>query len=131
MPRTAAFVALAAFILLGPAWVQLGPGELKWFRSWQMYSGSGVGTCDVHFVRRTPKGREVPVDHVAVLHKRTTWTSTARQRRITDKSLMGTAKRLCRQMRAKDIRADARCATREGWEVKLTPDVNLCSPGLP
>ena len=54
--RTAVFLILASFIVLGPGYRQLAHGRCPLFRPWQMYRHIGLGYCDATFDLRFADG---------------------------------------------------------------------------
>lgn len=121
--RTATFVALALWIALAPGITQLFGVYNPWIRTWRMYSGKGQDTCDVDFYDRTD-GEDVLVDRLA--DDGGWWTLKPYQRRIVKANIGRTARSLCAQIGASDLRADAVCGTRSGWEVYMEREQNLC-----
>jgi hypothetical protein len=91
-----------------------------------MYRGVGLGLVDVRFVRQSPDGGEVPVDRFAALGYGGRADAPADVWRIVGRDgLARVTRRLCREAPG-DLRAHARLATNDGWEVLLDGDEPLC-----
>jgi hypothetical protein len=90
------FVAVAAFLIGGPFYVQVLGHESKWLRGWRMYGGRGGDWCFVHYFRYEPDGSTVPLDRFATLSIRKgsrAWYE-AREIRTRDQALLE-GKELC------------------------------------
>ena len=121
------FAVLSAYILFSPAARQVFEWRQEWFRPWVMFSGSGLEATEVRFVTRQADGTETPLDRFEMLAPDDA-AVRAKMKRVKDpataKSL---ARSMCRKLRSKsDVRVYLREATREGWNVSMSGEINMC-----
>lgn len=129
--RLAAFVVLAAFIVLGPLYRQVLHGELRVFRSWRMFRGLGHDICDVRYFRLLPDGRAVDVDRYALLGVARPPHAPKDIRMIESAAAAeGLARQLCERLPAgeRDLRMIARCGSRAGWVAVSDGGRDFCAP---
>ena len=113
--RLVAFIAIAAFMIAGPAAEQVFGVRTDWLRSWTMFSAIGVGVIDASFEIRRPDGALVPLDRFEMLGAprdgKLKWIQNREE-------LASVIKRLCTAAGpGADIRVRARQAARSGWQV--------------
>jgi len=123
--RLLAFMAIAAFMIAGPAAEQVLGVQTAWLRSWTMFSAIGLGVIDVSFEIRRPDGALVPLDRFEMLGA----PRNGRLKRIESRDeLASVIKRLCAAAgQGADIRVRARQATRSGWQTIHTDAENACA----
>jgi len=123
--RLFAFIAIAAFMIAGPAAEQVFGVRTDWLRSWTMFSAIGIGVIDASFEIRRPDGALVPLDRFEMLGAahdgKLKWIQNREQ-------LASVIKRLCSAAGpGADIRVRARQAARSGWQVIHTDAENACA----
>jgi hypothetical protein len=127
---------------IGFAWINFGPiytqvfhqGKTRWTRTWQMYRGHGTDLCQVAFYQRLEEG-DAPLDRLELLGHPNGKGAPKSVRRLPNREAVRMqARHLCVRLEApRDVRADARCATRSGWKTAFEREENLCTftPGAP
>ena len=123
--RLVAFIAIAAFMIAGPAAEQVFGVRTAWLRSWTMFSAMGLGVIDASFEIRRPDGALVPLDRFQMLgaprNGRLKWIQNR-------EDLASVIKRLCTAAgQGADIRVRARQAARSGWQIIHTDAENACA----
>lgn len=123
--RLAAFLAIAVFMIAGPAAEQVFGLRTTLLRSWTMFSAIGLGVIDASFAIRQPDGALVPLDRFEMLGA----PRDGRLKRIEDRSeLASIIEQLCTAAgRGADIRVKARQASRDGWRIVHTDARNACA----
>ncbi len=112
----------------GVTWMVLLPAAREiwrvpaWARAWRMYEGQGTDVCQVDYYEVRPSG-SVPIDRLAVLSPSSPApVDTLWLRNKTGVTAQGA--RLCKVLKASDVRAKARCGTRGRWS--YLEETNLC-----
>lgn len=123
--RLLAFMAIAAFMIAGPAAEQVFGVQTAWLRSWTMFSAIGLGVIDASFEVRRPDGALVPLDRFEMLGAprdgRLKWIQNREE-------LASVTRRLCAAAgQGADIRVRARQATRSGWQTIHADAENACA----
>ena len=118
-------MAIAGFMIAGPAAEQIFGVQSPWLRSWTMFSAIGLGVIDASFEIRGPDGALVPLDRFAMLgaprNGRLKWIKSPEE-------LASVIKRLCAVAgQGADIRVRARLGTRGGWQTIHTDAENACA----
>lgn len=125
--RLALVGVIVAFLAGSPAYRQVFGGRNPALRPWVMFSGYGTEYCQVAFHRRGADGDE-RVDRLAVLGQDAVWDAPRDVRRLkSEKEVRRQARQLCKALApGTDLRADARCATRQGWRSVMAREEDLC-----
>jgi hypothetical protein len=128
--RTIVFIALATFILVGPAYRQVFGGKNVLFRQWTMFSAAGSRYLDVRFSVRFPDGSEQPINYRDELGfsgqdkskiPRKVW-------RVRKDGWQPLATQLCKRLGSDaDLRLRSRVATPKGWRSFHDGSKNLCA----
>ncbi|HMI94349.1 MAG TPA: hypothetical protein VK509_23415 [Polyangiales bacterium] len=120
--RRIAFVGIAAWILLSPAYVQVLGGRGAPVRAWRMFHKRGIGICSAIYYDR---GRRV--DRYA-LFETTRAKAPPELRRITDEpSARAMGRLICARLGpAADVRVELRCGIQAGLRTVLDREANLC-----
>ncbi|MDX8442213.1 hypothetical protein [Mesorhizobium australafricanum] len=123
--RFLAFIAIAAFMIAGPAAEQVFGVQTALLRSWTMFSAIGLGVIDASFEISRPEGALVPLDRFEMLDA----PRDGRLKRIESREeLASIVKRLCTAAgQGADIRVRARQAARGGWQIIHTDAENACA----
>ena len=123
--RLATFVAIAAFMVVGPLAEQVFGLRSSYIRSWIMFSAPGIGLVDVSFTIRQADGTFVPLDRFDALNE----PRNGKLKRIDSrKEFAEIIDRLCAAAGAgADIRVVARQAVRKGWNTLDTGAQNVCA----
>lgn len=123
--RLLAFMAIAAFMIVGPAAEQVFGVRTALLRPWTMFSAIGLGVIDASFEIRRPDGALVPLDRFELLGA----PRTGKLKRIESREeLASVIKRLCTAAgQGADIRVRARQAMRGGWQIVHTDAENACA----
>lgn len=123
--RFFAFMAIAAFMIAGPAAEQVFGVRTPLLRSWTMFSAIGMGVIDASFEIRRPDGALVPLDRFEMLGA----PRHGKVKRIESRDeLASVIKRLCTAAgQGADIRVRARQAARSGWQIIHTDAENACA----
>jgi hypothetical protein len=125
--RAAVFSAISAWMLAGPVWAQLLDRPQPWWAiTWTMYSGYGTEVCAVQYWRRTENG-DRPIDRYRTFG----WDSLATVPRSVravqnPEHVVYQGQQLCDEIPADDVRADAKCGSKGGWELAFAREDNLC-----
>ena len=119
--RRIGFAVGAVYLLLLPG-LSAFTRVPTWVRGWHMYSGQGTQICQVAYYEPTDEG-EVAIDGLAVISPRGPPTIAMRWLR-TPAGVAVQGARVCKVLKATDIRAHARCGTRKFWANQ--PEPNLC-----
>lgn len=123
--RFFAFIAIAAFMIAGPAAEQVFGVRTALLRSWTMFSAIGMGVIDASFEIRRPDGALLPLDRFEMLGAP---RGGGLKRIESREELASVIKRLCAAAgQGADIRVRARQATRSGWQVVHTDAENACA----
>ncbi|RWE73897.1 hypothetical protein [Mesorhizobium sp.] len=123
--RLCAFMAIAGFIIAGPAAEQVFGVQSPWLRSWTMFSAIGLGVIGASFEIRGPDGALVPLDRFEMLGAPGGGNLKWIQNR---EELASVTKRLCTVAgQGADIRVRARLGTRGGWQAIHTDAENACA----
>jgi len=128
--RLTVFLALAAFICLGPAYRQVLGRRSDVLRHWTMFHGFGSQICDVRYFRHRADGESEAVDRFALLADApaTNDASGIRTIRGVERAEeIGT--QLCERLPAgeRDLRLIARCGSKQGWKPASDGSRNLCA----
>jgi hypothetical protein len=120
--RKFAFVAIAAWMLLSPAYVQVLGGRGGTVRAWRMFHKRGIGICSAVYYDR---GRRV--DRYA-LFETTRRQAPVELRRIVDEPAARAMGRLiCARLGpSADVRVELRCGVKAGLRSVLDREANLC-----
>ncbi|WP_320277647.1 hypothetical protein [Mesorhizobium captivum] len=123
--RFFAFMAIAAFMIAGPAAEQVFGVRTALLRSWTMFRAIGLNVIDASFEVRRPDGALFPLDRFKMLGA----PRNGRLKRIESRDeLASVIKRLCTAAgQGADIRVRARQATRSGWQTVHTDAENACA----
>ncbi|MEW6630574.1 MAG: hypothetical protein AB1440_06870 [Pseudomonadota bacterium] len=123
--RLCAFIAIAGFMIAGPATSQIFGVQTAFLRSWTMFSAIGIGVIDASFEIRQPDGALAPLDRFEMLGAprdgRLKWVQSR-------EDLDSIIKRLCAVAgQGADIRVRARQGTRDGWRTIHSDAENACA----
>lgn len=126
--RALAFYGILAFMVLGPAYRQIGHGSHPAFRQWVMFKGKGLGVADVKFFQVLPDGKEQAVDRFTILGFPSARRAPKGLFRIQSRQgVLKVAADMCRKMGpGTDLRAVTRWSTRSGWRAGFQGERNLC-----
>jgi hypothetical protein len=130
--RVALFVLIGGWIVLSPAYRQVFGGTSNWFPRWVMFHGFGRAVCDVRFFEVIDDGGEGParrlIDRFEVLGKERSWSTNKSLVRMSSKAdVRKVGRRLCSALGdGADVRALARCGSRDRWKAKLNAKTKLC-----
>lgn len=128
--RGVAFVALTAFIVLGPAKRQLFGKRDPMFRAWVMFSGIALNLVEVRYERMLPSGERVEVDRFEALGTTRRRAPKDVRRIVRKRGLESVNRRLCRRLGSEtDLRVHARIATKRGWKSLADGERNVCPSG--
>ena len=144
--RLSVFLMFAAFMTAGPFYSQLLGGNRVLFRSWTMFSGSGVGTIDARFTHVLDDGTEIVLNRHELLAEM--YRQQKKKRRegwfyrnwpkwksspgvfwlvhVRNGGSVLHARRLCEVVGSGSIRIDSRIARRRGWVPALDGKVIEC-----
>lgn len=131
--RTVALLLLTTWIVGGPLYRQVFGGKSKWVRAWVMFKTKGVGAVSGTLYVRDAAGEDQPLDRFELMgepepygmfdDRPPTWLWKVRE----EEGFSKLTKRLCRALGPDaDLRADARIATKKGWETLSERERNLC-----
>jgi hypothetical protein len=126
--RLTAFLAILAFLALGPFYRHVLHGTHPALRNWVMYRGVGYGLVDARFLRRARDGGAHPIDRFTALGYAGPADAPEEVWRIVGRAgLEALAWCLCARLGpGTDLRAHAREATARGWVVLAAGERNLC-----
>jgi hypothetical protein len=127
--RTAAFVAIAAFLLVGPAWTQVLDRESPVVPQWQMFVGYGLDVCKVRYAMVEGDAVTIPLDRYRTLGFTDRFDAPRQVWRVPSADVaLGIGQRMCRKVGepSPDIRVWATCARRSGWKNELNGETNVC-----
>jgi hypothetical protein len=124
--RRIAFVGVAAWMLLSPAYVQVFGGREDAVRAWRMFHRRGVGICSAVYYDHDRR-----IDRYALFGQQRA-SAPADFRRITDAAqarLM--AQQICTKLaeagaQTPDVRVTLRCGVMAGLQTVLDREENLC-----
>jgi len=131
--RAGILLLLGGWISFSPAYRQVFNGRSKWFPRWVMFHGFGRNVCDVQFFQIVPddEGGEQrkALDRFEVLDRKRSWSKNKSIVRMGSKTeVERVGKRICRALGPNaDVRAHARCGSRDTWKRKLRGKSNLCT----
>ncbi|MDC0715800.1 hypothetical protein [Nannocystis bainbridge] len=126
--RAIVFVAVAAGLLLIPAYRQLFGGRSRFVRDWELFNEVGVGLVVAEFSVRDGQGREAPIDRYAALGRERATAPRWLRTMTGEAGLMRVAGELCARLGSVDLRARARIATMRGWVLLHAGEHDLCRP---
>jgi hypothetical protein len=125
--RKLAFVLVAAWIALSPAYVQLFGGKTQLVHAWRMYHLRGIGICAAEYFQRDAR-----IDRYGLFGLDRKSAPDA-FRRITDvRQARAMGEQICLKLRALDaeaeldVRVRLRCGVLEGLRTLLDREENLC-----
>lgn len=115
--RAAVFAAVVLWMQAGPVAVQaLGQPRPPGTMTWRMYGTRGSDLCAVEWFTRAADGTLTPVERRGRL-----------RRYEGEVALRRASVRLCGELgRGTDLRARARCGSREGWVRVMDLERDLC-----
>ena len=124
--RSIAFLTLAVWIVLSPAYVQVFGGRPRAVRAWRMFHDRGVGRCSAVYYDRANR-----IDRYALFGLERA-TAPDEFRRIGDvHEARAMAQQICEKLRSAqpepDVRATFRCGVSDGMETLLDREENLCA----
>lgn len=124
--RGIAFALVAAYVVLAPAHWHVPGLAGAHLPDWAMFYRGGIHQCRVRYFTVAAGGALEPVDRRAVL--RLDRPGLGRRDRAMRKkaSVRHQAKKICKRLHVKDLRADAACSTMDGWKQVYDVDRNLC-----
>lgn len=127
--RMAAMVIIGGFFVTTPFLRQVVGVKAGWMRQWRMFATFASDLCEVQYLQREG-GVDTPVDRLAVLGHPDPRTAPRSATLLTKNGgIERQASELCKKLGPDtDLRADARCASMDGWQVAYTRDRNLCVP---
>jgi hypothetical protein len=122
--RMLVFTGIAAYMAIGPFYRQVLGGKSKYVRNWVMFSGANTDVCEVRY--HLADG--TPIDRYEVLGLEPWYTARKSVRKIGSvDEVWRQGRALCSKLgRGTDLRADAKCAKRTGWNWVMHGDLNLC-----
>jgi hypothetical protein len=129
--RLLVFLALAAFICLGPAYRQVLRQRSDILRHWTMFHGFGSQICDVRYVRHRGVGEGEAVDRFALLADAQASDDANGIRTIRSvERAEEIGRQLCERLPPgeRDLRLVARCGSKQGWKAASDGSRNLCAP---
>ena len=120
--RLIAFLLVAAWMLLSPAYVQVFGGPTGSVRSWRMFHRRGIGLCSAVYYQRGQR-----IDRYALFETRRA-TAPADFRRIADQAAaLAMGRRICERLGAgADVRLELRCGIKSGLRTLHDREANLC-----
>jgi hypothetical protein len=130
--RTAAFVAISAFLLAGPAWTQVLERDSAFIPQWQMFVGYGLDVCKVRYAMVEGDAVSIPLDRYRTLGFTDRFDAPRQVWRVPSADVaLGIGQRMCQKVDepSPDIRVWATCARRTGWKTELKGDKNVCRMG--
>lgn len=121
-----AFVGVAAWMLLSPAYVQVLGARASIVHAWRMYHSIGVGSCSAEY---DDGGRRIDRYALFGLQRRSAPAAFRRIASAAQARAMG--QRICELLQARagarhDVRVKLRCGTPEGLATQLDREENLC-----
>jgi hypothetical protein len=124
------FLALAAFICLGPAYRQVLGRRSDVLRHWTMFHGFGSQICDVRYSRHRADGELEAVDRFELLADAPSTDDANGIRTIrTVERAEEIGAQLCERLPVgdRDLRLVARCGSKQGWKPASDGSRNLCA----
>jgi hypothetical protein len=120
--RRIAFLGIAAYMLLSPAYVQVFGGRSGTVRSWRMFHKRGEGICSAIYYQDGKR-----LDRYALLGEQRR-TAPDDFRRITDEvSARAMGRRICDHLGpTADVRLELRCGIKTGLRTIEDREQNLC-----
>lgn len=124
--RRIAFLGVAAWMLLAPAYVQVFGGREKTLRAWQMFHLRGTGSCSAVYYARDRR-----IDRYALFGLERATAPASFRRIANEDEARAMAQRICAKLAETtaaplDVRATLRCGVREGQRTLLDREENLC-----
>lgn len=123
-------LAIAAFLVGGPALSQVGRVRSDYLPQWVMFTGFGLDVCAVDYWLVHPDGSTEPLDRFSVLGV-DAWREGPRKLwRVPNEAwAVKWGQRMCAELAESrpDLRARVRCAERGGWSLPLEGATNLCA----
>jgi hypothetical protein len=122
------FLAISFFMIYGPLYNQvLSSKKSKLFHSWDMFPGKALDFYAVSYFVRTPKG-DVPLHYHKFVKRPSHKGGRGRLWKIDDRfELKEAHQAVCDATNyQKDIRVQAKQATRQGWKVIANKEKNIC-----
>ncbi|WP_434416932.1 hypothetical protein [Nannocystis pusilla] len=126
--RALVFVAVAAGLMLMPAYRQVFGGRSRFVRDWELFNEVGVGLVVAEFSVRDGAGRETPIDRYAALGRERRTAPRWLRTMTGEAGLLRVASELCGKLGAVDLRARAHIATMQGWVPLHAGEHDLCRP---
>ncbi|MCY1007812.1 hypothetical protein OV079_20095 [Nannocystis pusilla] len=126
--RALVFVAVAAGLVLMPAYRQVFGGRSRFVRDWELFNEVGVGLVVAAFSVRDADGRETPIDRYAALGRERPTAPRWLRTMTGEAGLLRVAGELCGKLGAVDLRARASIATMRGWVPLHAGEHDLCRP---
>jgi hypothetical protein len=128
--RVVVFMALAVFLVLGPAYRHAWGGRWQGIRAWRMFHGNAIDTCDVRYYQRLD-GKDQLLDRYKLLDYPSRSEAPRKVRRLQVRGVNPMARKLCTAVQEQtgvrpDVRIESRCATREGWKSRDRRGTNHC-----
>jgi hypothetical protein len=115
--RRTAFIALAAFMLLGPIWPTLTQNRFCWIHPWWVYRDAGIGNCAVKLEVADASGAVHRMPVVAAL--KLTGRPVSKPIRLRTYEAFDLARAVETNLPAgSKLKIEVREAQREGWVVR-------------
>ena len=120
--RRAAFLVIAVWMLLSPAYVQVFGGKTGTVRAWRMFHRRGIGICSAVYYQ---DGQRLDRYGLFGLSRR---DAPRDFRRIVDEEgAREMGRRICTKVRpGADVRVELRCGVKSGMKLVLDREENLC-----
>ncbi|HEX4353767.1 MAG TPA: hypothetical protein VHZ95_12650 [Polyangiales bacterium] len=123
--RAFAFLTMAAWLLLSPAYVQVFGGKENSVRAWRMYHRRGVGICAAIYF-----DHERRIDRYALFGLDRASAPDEFRRIVDESTARAMGAQICEKLgpaRDRDVRVRLRCGVPEGLKTVLDREDDLCS----
>lgn len=118
-------ILFALYLHVGAGLERFGGYNPGWTQPWRMYHNYGIRICEVKYfdMQRDP---DTPIDRLKTFNT-SLFKAGNRDKRVRDKKgIKAQALRLCPRLKTSDLRAEARCASHDGWRQAMNREQNLC-----
>jgi len=134
-PTTGRLLARGGVLVVVGVWLTVGPlirgtldqDHLKWLPRWEMFGGWGRDICDVRYYTVDPDGTEHPLNWVDALGRSREGHDRRRNSINSNREAFRVGVKLCKALKADDVRARVRCGSRTRWRRREWMQHNMCS----
>ncbi len=131
--RAGAFIALAAFIVMGPAYGHWLKGKSPFVPRWMMFNDIALNLFEVRFETADAQDRRAELDRFELLGYASRWNAPRKVLTLRSKAdVSAVVRRVCSRLRGAPLYMHLRQASRSGWKAIASGEHDQCmAPRFP